>query len=670
MRNELKQMTQSPKFTGQTAQSTRKSGFQTDINGLRGVAVMLVVLYHFNLGVFKGGFIGVDIFFVISGYLMTKILWGALANDSFSYIGFVYRRAIRIWPALFAMVFMLLLLGAFLLPPADLSSLAIQSAHALVFNSNNFYAAQQGYFSSAIDNRWLLHTWSLAVEWQFYMIYPVIMFLAWQVFGSRPQRNLYLSLLLLCIALASFIYCVRSDNETSFFSVIARCWQMLAGGLVFMLAKNRPLPQQHGRACSYLGILVIVFTVFLLKFLALESQWPDAYALLPVLGACLILYSSYEHSLVLSNRLMQKLGDASYSIYLWHWPIVIALTITSVLYEQPKLAKIAGVALSLVLGYASYTLVEQLRAIKVAPLGKGLVSLIAAGAVLVGASFIIVQSGGLMFRVPDQENLLRLQAADASITLDPACSNTASNDADIFCYINKNAPGDKVLVIGDSHAGHLYSWFQSNSRVNTTFFVKPGCPMIIGFERPGKYHNCHGYAEKAYRLATSGVYKTVIISQNWTGYTRDSSELCRYTGNSCTPITASKNTLPPEQQMKQTLEEILDKGVTVALVDSTPSFTVNIPRKLWRDQYWFGKSTDTLPVGDFFEKNKGYDQLFSDLKRHPNFHLLSFRPQICQEKRCKIYDEDSKMAIFKDYDHFNPEWMRKNGQIFLPFTRP
>ncbi|MYN42060.1 acyltransferase family protein [Duganella sp. FT109W] len=663
-------MTPSQTSPAQAAQPNRKSGFQTDINGLRGVAVMLVVLYHFNLGLFKGGFIGVDIFFVISGYLMTKILWAALANDSFSYIGFIYRRAIRIWPALFAMVFMLLLLGAFLLPPADLSSLAVQSAHALVFNSNNFYAAQQGYFSSAIDNRWLLHTWSLAVEWQFYMIYPVIMLLAWQVFGGRPKRNLYLSALLLGISVASFAYCMRIDNEVSFFSVIARCWQMLAGGLVFMLTKQLPLAPQLGRACSYLGLLVVAFTVFLLKYLALESRWPDAHALLPVLGACLILYSRYEHSLVLSNRLMQKLGDASYSIYLWHWPVVIALTITGMLYEQPKLAKIAGMALSLALGYASYTLVEQLRAIKAATLRAGLVSLVTTGAMLVGASFLIVHSDGLMFRVQDQENVLRLQAADTSITLDPACSNTDSINADLFCYINKNAQGDKILVIGDSHAGHLYSWFQSHSRVNTTFFVKPGCPMIIGFERPGKYHNCHGYAEKAYQLAASGVYKTVIISQNWTGYTRQSSELCRYAGNRCTPLPAVQNALLPEQQMKQTLEAILARGVTVALVDSTPSFTFNVPRKLWRDQYWFGKPAYEFPVGDFFEKNKDYDQLFSDLTRYPQFHLLSFRPQICQEKRCRIYDADSKMAIFKDYDHFNPEWMRKNGQIFLPFTTP
>lgn len=648
--------------------SIKKPGFQTDINGLRGVAVLLVVLYHFNIGVFKGGFIGVDIFFVISGYLMTKILFTSLDQGRFSYIEFLYRRAVRILPALFSLIFILLLLGAFLLPPPDLNSLAVQSVQALVFNSNNYYAAQQGYFSTGIDNRWLLHTWSLAVEWQFYMIFPLIMFLGWTVAGASAKRHLYLSGLLLLIAAASFVYCLSIDNEISFFSVTARCWQMLSGGLIFMLSLKMPASAKNARVLSYLGTLITVISIFLIKYLDLEASWPDAFSMLPVVGACLIIYSAYENNIILSNKTLQKIGDASYSIYLWHWPVVIALTITGVLYTEPKLAKICGFIASLALGYASFRFIEPMRTLKTLQLRFGLFRLLSTGVVLVCASLAVTYSAGLAFRVQDQENLTRLQAADNSHTFDPNCENTELHGIDNFCYINKEMHGDKVLVIGDSHAGHLYSWFKENSRISTTFFVKSGCPMIVGFERMGKFRNCHDYAEKAYAMAASGLYKTVIISENWTGYGNTSAELCRSTGSSCTTSINDKNGKLPEQQMKETIENILSKNITVVVVDATPYFDFNVPRKLWRDQYWFGKSAPYFSASHFFDKNKGYDKIFNDLRVNANFHVLSFRPQICKETSCAIYDEDAKLAIFKDNDHFNPEWIQKNGQIFLPFT--
>lgn len=647
----------------------KKAGFQTDINGLRGVAVLLVVLYHFNIGMLKGGFIGVDIFFVISGYLMTKIVWSAVDRGQFSYIGFLYRRAIRIFPALFAVVFFLLLLGTFLLPPPDLGSLALQSMQALIFNTNNFYAAQQGYFATGIDDRWLLHTWSLSVEWQFYMIYPLIILLAAGLIRRLPTQRTQACLtgFLGLLAVASFAYCVGTDSESSFFSVLARCWQMLCGGLVFLLMGRSAGAPRHAQWYSHAGISLIALTLFLVKYLDLEGGWPGYFALLPVLGTCLVLFSRYEYSRILGNGLLQKIGDASYSIYLWHWPVVIALTITGLLNTSPKPAKLGGLLLSLALGYASYRFVEPVRGIKALPQRGGLWRLLSAGAALGAIAAAVMASGGLAFRVQDGATLSRMEIAEASHTYDPACENEGRR-IDRFCQINGTLAGEKVLVIGDSHAGHLYAWFQKHSRVNTTFFVKSGCPVIIGFERTGKYRDCHEFAEKAFQLAASGTYKTVIISESWTGFGNDSDGICRYAASGCIALAAGGSGISPVAQLRQTIEQVLAAGVSVAIVDATPYFDFNVPRKLWRDQYWFGKSDADFSSTAFFDKNAGFDQLFSALKTQPNFHLLSFRPQVCKKERCAIYDSASKTAIFKDQDHFNPTWIQDHGQIFLPFV--
>lgn len=144
------------------------SGFQNDINGLRGISVLLVVLYHFNLSLLGGGFIGVDLFFVISGFLMTKIVVSGLLQKKFSYPDFILKRAQRIFPALFFTLLVLYLIGSVVLTPSDLNSLSEQTLASVVFNSNNYFAEKQGYFNASIDDRWLLHTWSLSVEWQFY----------------------------------------------------------------------------------------------------------------------------------------------------------------------------------------------------------------------------------------------------------------------------------------------------------------------------------------------------------------------------------------------------------------------------------------------------------------------------------------------------------------------
>nr|WP_315401236.1 acyltransferase family protein [uncultured Duganella sp.] len=641
-----------------------KPKIQTDISGLRALSVLMVVLYHFHLRILNGGFIGVDIFFVISGYLMTKIIRDGLERQNFHYGIFLLKRALRIFPALFAVVLALLVGGALLLPPPDLAALSQQCVRAILFVSNTYYASQQGYFADGLDNRWLLHTWSLSVEWQFYMLYPAIIWLGLKL--SRPagrRAPLAFAGFLLAVAAASLILCVAVDYQSAFFSVATRSWQMIAGGLVFLARDPARIGGPRGAVLSYAGLAVICFGAYLVAALRLEQQWPGYYAVIPVVGACLVLAAGYEGNPLLNNPVMQRLGAWSYSIYLWHWPVVIAMGITGLLAEAPSVAKLVGVPLSIALGYLSFRYIEPARALRAARVTRGALALGAGGGALVAMAAAFAISGGLPMRTDQPAVFEAVSAAALADTYPPACENIGAEKGHT-CRLNPGAAGPRVLVIGDSHAGHLYPWFKRHGKNDTTFYVKSGCPLIIGFERVGRDNHCREFSEAAYRLAASGAYERVIVSQNWTFFSPSSNGICSYQAGQCVTPPASDRPALPVAQTRATLQNLLDHQVAVTVVDSTPHFTFNVPNRISRNLYWHGTITERADSIGMGANNAAYDKLFAELARQRRFSLLSLRGDLCEADRCAIYDRRLQIPIFKDMDHLNPAWLVENGQQF------
>ena len=646
-------------------QAMAKSAFQKDINGMRGLSVLMVVLYHFNLRIAGGGFIGVDIFFVISGYLMTKIIVSGMVAERFSYIDFVLRRATRIFPALVCLIAALLLAAYFWLAPSDLHTLSEQAVRALYFNSNNYFAAKQGYFDQGADDNWLLHTWSLSVEWQFYMLYPPIVWafyaLARRVAPARPHG--VLAALMAATAAASLAYCVAIDSGAAFFSVMARSWQMLAGGLVYMALRARKGPPRHAALLSYGGCAVVLLSLVLVKRFSLEAVWPGVFALLPVLGGCMILLAAYEGNLLLDNVVVQKLGSWSYSIYLWHMPLVMALTMTGLLATQPRLSQVGGMALSLLLGYLSFRFIEPVRFLKQAGTLKSYMVLGAGGAATAAVAVLALQTGGFLFRVDQPQVYRDLRQAQQTATYDPTCENSGRARSR-FCHVNAALPGKKILVMGDSHAGHLYAWFSAHSAVNTTFFVKSGCPLIEGYERVGTHQECAAFAKRAFELAGSGAYDTVIISQNWTGFGPGAAGICALGAGACVPVNQLPEPRAVLRSVERSLRGLLDKGVHVAVLDATPSFSTSAPKRIERELFWHGKFDAGADSAGFVAANRDYDALFRSFEGRPGFTLLSLRPQLCDGHRCLAYDSAARLSIYKDRDHFNPAWLVNNGAIF------
>jgi peptidoglycan/LPS O-acetylase OafA/YrhL len=322
--------------------------FRPDLNGLRAIAVLAVLAYHFGLSPLGGGFVGVDFFFVISGYLMTRIILGGIEQNTFSVAAFYLDRARRIVPALAVLVIVLLIFGAATLLPDELMRLAREGSRSVLFVSNIIFWRETNYFEPGIDQKWLLHSWSLSLEWQFYLIYP----LALRLLARTLPRIWLVAVLAIGAALsfAGMILLGQFSSGAAFFLLPPRAWELLAGALIYFAA---PLSGLQARAAQIGGLALIACSIVLTS----GEGWPGASAAVPVCGTALVILAARTNSRLTGNKVFQWIGLASYSIYLWHWPIVVWLRRGGLETDWRWVA--AGLALSFLLGWLSWRFVER-----------------------------------------------------------------------------------------------------------------------------------------------------------------------------------------------------------------------------------------------------------------------------------------------------------------------
>ncbi len=324
--------------------------FRKDINGLRAIAVIAVVLFHFNPYWIPGGFAGVDVFFVISGFLMTSIIFRGIENNNLSILKFYVSRANRIIPALAALCLVLLVLGFFYLHPLDYKALGKHITSSMLFLSNVIYWKESGYFDAVSHEKWLLHTWSLSVEWQFYIIYPLVLVAMRKVMSVKNMKKTILFGMIL-----GFIFCVIVTYwkpNPSYYLLPTRAWEMMMGGVAYIYPLT--IQEKRKKFVEWLGLALITLSYFLISK---NSAWPGYLAILPVTGAFLIIQSQRTDSLITCNFLFQKLGTWSYSIYLWHWPLVV----TIYYFSLNEMYIYIGIGLSVLLGFISNTYIEKIK---------------------------------------------------------------------------------------------------------------------------------------------------------------------------------------------------------------------------------------------------------------------------------------------------------------------
>ncbi|MGY8683058.1 acyltransferase family protein [Bradyrhizobium sp. UFLA05-153] len=467
--------------------------YRSDIDGLRAVAVALVVAFHAFPGVVSGGFIGVDVFFVISGYLITGIILSDLESSEFTFARFYARRTRRIVPALVVVIAATLAVGWLQLLPAKYQGLGRYGFAGALFFPNFLSWSEVGYFDAAAEAKPLLHLWSLGVEEQFYLIWPLFLLLL-----NKSARSLAGLSALVVASLVYSCFAVRYDPAAAFYAPWSRLWELGVGGI---LARTNWRAQ--GRDwISYLGIVLIVGSAVLLRK---TSPFPGLLALLPVTGTSLIIVFG---SRILGHKWPVFVGLISYPLYLWHWPLLSFAAIAG-LTSIP--VRVALVITSVVLAVLTTRLIEYpLRFGFLKRRGVGIS--MAAMMVVIGLSAVIWRSGGVPGRYPDE-----IQAVLATMQYDPAsnarvlkCWLTAESTFESFA---PECSAGATLIWGDSHAGRLYAGLKRDG-IDIAQFTKDSCPPSTG----GTYPNCATSNAAVLRRIAELKPQTVILFAGWARY--------------------------------------------------------------------------------------------------------------------------------------------------------
>ncbi len=434
----------------------KPKAFRADIEGLRAVAVLGVVVFHLAPDRLTGGFAGVDVFFVISGYLITRGIVERLRSGSFGFADFYARRIRRLLPAYLVMIAFVFAAAPFVQVPSEMEFLAASAAASILYVSNILFMFQDSYFSAELKSSPLLHTWSLSVEEQFYIVFPALL-VGLFAFGRRLIVPLLLAIGAGSFALA--VWLAATSDAFAFFLSPSRFWQFLFGGLlVFLPPLALGSSLRDGLTLTGLGLIAATFVLA-----GAGTAFPLVAALPPTLGAALVIAAGLGgqgrvSAALLGNRAARHLGAISYSLYLWHWPIIVFYGLR---YGPTGLAeKLALLALCLVVATASLRLVEDpFRRYPLARRPRLFAGAAAASVLVLLAGGLTVLRDGFPGRfAPSELTTLEHAAAAADATGDgPLCflQTSEHKSADLFdeaaCLPDRDA-GMRVALLGDSHS--------------------------------------------------------------------------------------------------------------------------------------------------------------------------------------------------------------------------
>ncbi|MDF7777424.1 acyltransferase family protein [Sphingomonas sp. AOB5] len=627
-------------------------GFRADINGLRAIAVLAVIAYHFQIPPFKSGFTGVDVFFVISGYLMTGIILGRLDRDTFTLAGFWLDRARRIIPALALLVATVLALGWFILLPDEYIILSRHAAAAATFLSNISFYSEAGYFDPGADQKWLLHTWSLSVEWQFYLLYPLLLLALDQFAPRRLLRPILAGLAALSFALMVWLH--DAEPNAAFFMLPPRAWEMLAGGIVFLTPS---LTGRASRAAQLWGFALIALSAIAFR----PEDWPHEWALLPVLGTALVILAGRTNSRIMTNRPVALIGLASYSIYLWHWPVVAGIARAGHAGQAPWIA--GGIAVSLLLGWLSWRYIERIAQprtdkprIHTGPTRfdwRPHVVFVVPILVLAGVSGLIWKARGIPTRFSDVVQTAFKDSQPASLPEARSCYSHIAGVPEPCVLGNARGPL-LATVLGDSHAEvairAVLAARPSPESGAVAFNAYASCPPVLGVKTKSQ---CGAFIARYLEpMAAKPRTEPLILSARWAWHFR--SEVYRFPdGKGLGP------------NLIASMCRLAKAGPTYVVMP-TPEFPAFwVSRELQHRLVADPDAPDIVqPRAEFDSMSRVAATALRQAAAQCGVHLLDPVPYICDGKICR--GSTHRRAIFRDENHLSAYGVN----LLVPMFRP
>lgn len=500
--------------------------YRPDIDGLRAVAVLAVVLHHLSAPLVPGGYVGVDVFFVISGYLITSIIRREIAEGQFTFARFYERRARRIFPALFAMLAITLVVGYFLLLPSDMAGTLRGALGTLFFASNMVFWRDlaNGYFA-ATDTALnpLLHTWSLAVEEQFYVFFPILL-----LFCYRYARQYIVWVLIICaaVSLGGAALLIESKSVAVFFLSPFRAWELFSGALLAFNAvpplRSRSRTFRELTAAAGLAAILVACFVYDNK-----TTFPGLTALIPVLGAAAIIHAGASGSSFVGNLLQLRpivyIGLISYSLYLWHWPLIVLFRYA--MDMEPLTSWIPALLVaSLLMGSLSYHFIEQ-------PFRRGARfgrKFVFSSSAVFASLLAVVSFGGLVrdgFETRFSAEVVKLDKARTPAIPLRDCDNRPQRN---WCELGISTAMPSILLWGDSHA---LAWAPAidvslqNAHQRALFATSSGCPPLLGIMNKDKSACGQQNAVVMSYLLAHPEIKTVVMAAYWSAYFREGGPL-------------------------------------------------------------------------------------------------------------------------------------------------
>lgn len=562
------------------------SNYRPEIDGLRAIAVLMVLLFHFEIGL-SGGYIGVDIFFVISGFLITGIILRESEDSSFSLSNFWIRRIRRIMPALCVVVAATLAVSWFLLLPNDFASLGESCAYLAAFISNVFFWKEDGYFAAPSQTKPLLHCWSLAVEEQFYFVYPIFLAVLVARLRNARTRIAWALFITFAISLALCLYGTTNHPSASFFLLPTRAWELLVGGILACLVATNQRRTASLPTCqivSFASLALVIGSAFSFDE---KTQFPGIAALVPTLGTAGVIWAEsfpdrFTHvGKMLGTKFLVGIGLISYSLYLWHWPVLV-------LYKYwdfdgfSGLEQIGLLAACFALSALSWRFVETpFRKRQWFGSNRGAVSFGAASiATIFALGLTIHYAQGIPQRLASETRQYADAKDDRKFIDDISLEQLEEGQLPAFGVVAK---GIDLIVWGDSHAMAAFPAFieaGNNRSASGVLAAYSSTPPTLGYNYPRSVlkNSAIQYGEEVMRFIRKHQIENVFLVGRWSVYDQHDPEGFR-TG------------------LRRTIATLRKERRNVWLVDEVPGFQFDIPRMLaWSTISSFDKA-------DFLSKN-------------------------------------------------------------------